>query len=38
MSQFDESACIFDGSGRIMEGAWPNNDKETVVILGNYLD
>ncbi len=38
MGQFDEAACIFDGGGGVMEGAWPNNDEETVVMLGNDLN
>ena len=38
MGQFDQSVRIFDGGGGIMEGAWPNNDEETVVMLGDYLD
>ena len=38
MGQFDKSACIFDGGSGIMKGARPNNDEETVVMLGNYLN
>ena len=38
MGHFDESACIFDGGGRVMEGAWPDNDQEAVVMLCNYFN
>ena len=38
MGQLDESARIFDGGGRVMKGAWPNNDQKAVVILCDYFN
>ena len=35
MGQVSQPVCIFDSCGRIVKGAWSDNDEEAVILLGN---